>query len=405
MSLTTKQTCTVNTPTPSTPLTSNTTVPSVNNLSYIKNDLSNNPTSSHCSAISLTQCSSCSREETSPQQQDWLDLSFLGHPASQSDYFCSYWRRTVADEQDISLTSFMDTVDAHSASEGCNTRQSFSNAQTHWDCHDDWAWQQLGGSGWHHEENGAQLRLGHVMSKVPNLVQIGDDGHQGPENDIYVHAEGHAEHGVIWHPSHALKRQRNLRREQRPSTRPIVPHIASSSFGVDFPSTDPNFSNDAPASIPHPVSTPQHSVNRCSMERNHDPYPCPSSPTQTPLTPPSPVRSAARIGIPRCVSVPTYYHNPRTPSSMPCTASTIDRNRIYSHNPSRITIPAPLSPTQPLRSPASQDPCSVQPQVSEDPVVRNPRYRRLLKFICLNTERKIAEIEQLIRSMRPGTHA
>ncbi|OJA09555.1 hypothetical protein AZE42_01139 [Rhizopogon vesiculosus] len=404
MSLTTKQTCTVNFPTPSTPRTSNTTVPSVNNLSYIKNDLSNNPTSSRPSSISLTQPSSCSREESSSQQQDWLDLSFLGRAGSQSDYFCSYWSRTVADEQDISFTSFMDTVNAHRVSEGCNTWQSLSNAQMHWDCHDDWAWQPLGGSGWHHGENGAQSRLGHVMSKVPNLVQIGDDGHQGPENDIYVHAEGHAEHGVIWHPSHALKRRRNLRRKQRPSARPIVPHVASSSFGVDFPSTDLNSSNEVPANVPHPVSTPQHSAKRFSMESNHDFYSYSSSATQTPLTSPSPMRSAARRGIPRCISVPTHHHNPRTSSSMPHTVPTIDRNRIYSHSPSRITIPAPLSPTQPLHSPAPQDSCSVQPQVADDPAIRNPQYRRLLRFLCLNTEQKIAEIEGLIRSMRPGTH-
>lgn len=414
MSAMMKQTCVENdVPTPHTPRISKFTVQSsAHGVSYLNDDLSTNPTkgSSHHSTISLTSthCSVHSKCEETSEQQPWLDLSFLGRVASQGDYFCNYWRHTVAHEQDLSFSHFMETVDAR----GCDTWQGCSNGYTpscvklpasgvrmDWECYDDWAWQP---GGWHRGETGAQWQLGHVVSKVPNEVRIGSGGYKSDSPDTYIHAEGHAEFGVIGDASH--ERRRNLLREQDPKprqplmaetrkrsfneTRPIVSHITSTSFIADILLKNPNPSNEASVSVPHssPRPQPSESTPRFPMGSNHDLYACTSSSTQIPRTSPNrPVNNAAHTG-PLILryhsesSVSTY--NPRKPSSVKWSRAppgqVIDRTRKYSHNPSQITTPAPLQvPTEPSPSPASRDHLLREADAA---VAHTSRYRRLLGF-------------------------
>ena len=374
MSATMKQTCVS---APHTPRISTSTLQS-SDLHY---DGLSTERFSRPSAVSLTD----TRHSSYLKREPWLDLSFLGRASSLEDYLCNYWRYAVADGQDISLSHFLDYAPS------CVT---LPEVETHWARYDDWSWQP---GGWHHGQTGAQWRLGHIESKAPDEAQIG--------GDVYV--EGYAYHGVIG-DSPPDRRRSNMHREQDPKhhrpltrrnafykTRPIVSRVTSTGFIADIPPADTNPSNEASINIPRSVSTPMpHPTQYSSMESNHGFYLCTPSSMQIPRTTSSrPVKSAGHTSSPirHCLSessISTY--NPSTPSSIPQKVSgaplpVLDRNRKYAHHPSNITTPAPLAPTQPSTGPTSWDPHSVQPQEADNAVVRNSRYRKMLRFFCVSS--------------------
>lgn len=357
-------TCAEDIPAPQTPRISTSTGQSFDVHDDLSSEIFSRP-----SVISVTdsQLSSCSkREETSSKQKPWLDLSFLARAGSQEDSYA------VPDEQDTYLSH------SHDYAPSC---LKLPGVLAHWQRYDDCAWQP---GGWHRGETGAQWRIGHVMSKVPNEVQLGGD-------DVFVQAEGHAYHAGIGDPSH--RRRRNPQCEQDPNPnrpllsrrnalyktrRPIVSHVTSTSLVADIPLADPNPSSEVSISTPHSVSisAPQHSAQCSSVGSNHDSSSCtsPESSIQIPRTTPL---------IPRCLSEASIStNNPGIPSSISqavsLTSPVIDHNRKYAHHPSQIMTPMPMAPTY-------WDPYSVQPQEAVNAVVRNPRYRRLLRFFSVSS--------------------
>ena len=384
---------------------------SAHGVSCINDNLSPNPTkaSSHPSVVLTdTYHSSYSkREETFPKQQPSFDLSF-------GDYFCNYWRNTVADEQNESSSHFMNTVDAHRRDAWqdfldyyASSRWQLPGVPRDWAYYDDLTWQLAGG--WL-QETRAQWRQGHVKSKVPKKIQVvggggrvdkgyslglDDSDDWKNDDDICVCAEGHADYGVIGEPSH--KRRRNLPNEQDQrlrqlepltaktyETQPTASHVTSTGFTLDHPLTDSSSFNAARSAL-HSGTGPKYPMRRPPMEINHEFYSCTSPSTLTPRTPPNHPVYADHILPDSSVSM----YIPPTPSSIPrpvsCSSPVFDRNRKYSHNPSRITTPAPLEGSyQHLPSLSSHDPYLVPQREAHNAVAHTPRYRRLIGFFFVS---------------------
>jgi hypothetical protein len=281
--------------------------------------------------------------DSSNLKEPWLDLSFLNRQCTQEDYFCNYWRYTVADEQSMRLAYFLNVVDAHE----CELWQGFSDdyvpswakfleVRQGWEGNDERKWQS---GGWIRGKNGIEWRPGHVMLRVPNNDWIGGS-HEDPDDysnassrkwmddEVFVPTEDHEDYGVSGELSPERGRQLYLEQNSKslqevekivePSL--IIPHVTSASFILDIPPAHTITPNDA-----------------------HTIPPAPSS-----LTPPNrPVSSVADT------SFPVSHHLPQPPLSKYDSHTskvsrvsyaplvTPDRTRQFSHRPRRVFTPAP----------------------------------------------------------------
>ncbi|KAG2053621.1 hypothetical protein BDR06DRAFT_1008496 [Suillus hirtellus] len=386
-------------PTPHTSrISKSTTQTSGLNVSRIT-DLSTNPTNdlSHPSAISLTtQHSSRSKRSSgmrkknkkrrsqkplanlnsSNQREPWLDLSFLNRHCTQEDYLCNYWRYTVADEQSMCLEYFLNAIDAHE----CELWQGFSDdyvpswakfleVRQGWEGNDERKWQS---GGWTRGKNGIEWRPGHVMLRVPNNDWIGgshedlDDysnasSRNWMDDEVVVYGEDHEDYGVGGEISPERGRELYHEQDSKPLSEAkrtsesslIVPHVTSACFILDIPPAHTIIQNDACITPPAPAS--------------HIP----------PDNPPSLSKHDTRTTKAFRVS-----HAPLV---------TPDRACQFSHRPRRVFTPAPT----PISS-----------EYADDEVTGNHgAIEKLLEFLKMNAEQKVAEIHQLVRSMRRGTQS
>ncbi|KAG2113083.1 uncharacterized protein F5147DRAFT_835192 [Suillus discolor] len=352
-------------------------------------DLSTNPTNdklSHPSAISLTtQHSSRSKRssgkrkknkkrrsqkplanlDSSNPKEPWLDLSFLNRHRTQEDYLCNYWRYTVADEQSMCLDYFLNAIDAHE----CELWQGFSDdyvpswakfleVRQGWEGNDERKWQS---GGWIRGKNGIEWRPGHVMLRVPNNDWIGGS-HEGlddysnassrnwMDDEVVVSGEDHEDYGVGDEISPERGRESYHEQDSKPRSevkrtfepRLIVPRVTPACFILDIPPAQIIIPNDTPLDSPPSLS-------------KHD----------------SRTTKASKVS-----------HAPLV---------TPDRARQFSHRPRRVFTPAPT----PISS-----------ECADDEVTGNHgAIEKLLEFLKMNTEQKVAEIHQLVRSMRRGTQS
>ncbi|KAG1880399.1 hypothetical protein C8R48DRAFT_163451 [Suillus tomentosus] len=331
-------------------------------------DISTNPTNdlSHPSAISLTtQHSSRSKRssgmrkknkkrrsqkplanlDSSNQKEPWLDLSFLNRHCTQEDYLCNYWRYTVADEQSMRLEYFLNAIDAHE----CELWQGFSD-----DYVPSWAkflevrqgWEgnderKWQSGGWIRGKTGIEWRPGHVMLRVPNNDWIGGS-HEDLDDYSNASSRNWMDDEVV--VSGEDHEDYGVGDETFESSL-IVPHVTSACFILDIPPAHTIIPNDA-------CIIPQDSPPSLSK---HD----------------SRTTKALRVS-----------HAPLV---------TPDRARQFSHRPRRVFTPAPT----PISS-----------ECADDEVTGNHgAIEKLLEFLKMNTEQKVAEIHQLVRSMRRGTQS
>ncbi|KAG1808630.1 uncharacterized protein BJ212DRAFT_1302909 [Suillus subaureus] len=360
----------------------------------ISKDLSTNPTNdlSHPSAISLTtQRSSRSKHSSTMRKKNkkqrsqkplanlnssnpkepWLDLSFLNRQCTQEDYLCNYWRYTVADGQGMCLDYFLNVIDAHE----CELWQGFSDdyvpswakfleVRQRWEGNDERKWQS---GGWVRGKNGIEWGPGHVMLGVPNNDWIGgshedlDDcsnasSRKWMDDEVFVPIEDHEDYGVSGELSPERGRQLYREQDSKPrqevertgEPRPIVPHVTSASFILDIPLAHTITPNDARI-IP----------------------PAPSSHTPPDLQSPLGKHDSAASKASRVSYAPLV-----TPV----------RTRQFSHRPRRVLTPAPTP---------------VPSEHADDEVTQNHgEIEKLLGFLKMNVEQKVAEIHRLVRSMR-----
>ncbi|KAG1876457.1 hypothetical protein DFJ58DRAFT_720921 [Suillus subalutaceus] len=386
-------------PTPYTPYTSpiskSTTQISGLNASRIT-DLSTNPTDdlSHPSAISLTtQRSSRSKHSSTMRKKNkkrrsqkplanlnssnpkepWLDLSFLNRQCTQEDYLCNYWRYMVADEQSIHLDHFLNVIDAHE----CELWQGFSDdyvpswakfleVRQGWEGNDERKWQA---GGWIRGNSGIEWRPGHVMLRVPNNDWIGgshedlDDcsnasSRKWMDDEVFVPTEDHEDYGASGELSPAQGRQLCREQDSKPrqeverTVEPslIVPHVTSASFILDIP--------------------PAHTITPNDVRIVP---PAPSSHTPPDHPPPQSKHDSHTSKVSRVSYAPL---------------ATPHRTRQFSHRPRRVFTPAPTP---------------VPSEHADDEVTQNHgEIEKLLGFLKMNAEQKVAEIHRLVGSMSRG---
>lgn len=349
-------------PTPHTSrISKSTTQMSGLNVSCITN-LSTNPTDeSHPTAISLTLAN---LDDLDPKEP-WLDLSFLNRQSTEKDFFCNYWRNTVADEKIMRLDYFLNVIDAHErelwqgfSDDYVPSWAKFTEVRQGWEGNDEQKWDSGGRI---FEKNGIEWRPGHVMSRVPNNDWIGglhedlDDFSIGSsrkwmDDEVFVPNEDG--YGVGGDLSPEQGRQLDREQDSKPrqevkrtvEPRLIVPHVTSASFILDIPPAQSITPNDA-CVIPPPPSY-------------HTPPDC---------------------------SPPLSKHDSRT-HAPPVTPV---RTRQLSRHPRRILTPAPTP---------------VPSEHAGDGVIQNQgEFEKLLGFLKMNPEQKVAEIHRLVRSMGRGT--
>ncbi|KIK34990.1 hypothetical protein CY34DRAFT_605107 [Suillus luteus UH-Slu-Lm8-n1] len=377
-------------PTPHTSrISKSTTQMSGLNVSRVTN-LSINPTDdlSHPTAISLTaqQSSKSKRSSTmrkknkkqrsqkplanpdnSNQKEPWLDLSFLDRQCTEKDFLCNYWRNTVADEHTMRLDYFLNVMDAQErelwqgfSDDYVPSWAKFTEVRQGCEGNDEQKWDSGGRI---YVKKKKEWRPGPVMLRVRNNNWIGglredlDDFSMGSsrkwmDDEVFVPTEDYKGYGVGGDLSPERGRQLDCEQDSKPrqevertvEPRLIVPHVTSASFILDIPPAQSITQDDARIIPPPPFF---HTLPDCSSPLSkHD------SRTHAPLVAPF-------------------------------------RTRQFSHGPRSIFTPAPTP---------------VPSEHAGDGVIQNHgEFEKLLGFLKMNPEQKVAEIQRLVRSMGRGT--
>ncbi|KAG2132810.1 hypothetical protein DEU56DRAFT_757303 [Suillus clintonianus] len=295
--------------------------------------------------------------DTSDSKDHWLDLAFLDRHCTQKDYFCNYWRYMVAAEQNTRLDYFQNAIDAHERELWIGFSDDYvpswakcTEALNGWE-RSERKWEQGGWTEW---------RPGPMMLKVPNNNWIGgfrevldDDSYASSrkwvDDEIHVPAEDCEDYGAIdgSSPEQVYKPHRPVERTVEP--RPFIPHVTSTSFILDIPPA-----NQGASTLP---SIPSSQIPRASPHR-----------------PPSVSKHDSRTAKASRVSY--------APLLIP------DRTSQSSRRSRRIFTPAPTR---------------VSSEHADNEVIqKNQEIDRMFRFLKMNTEQKVAEIQRLARSMRRG---